>query len=99
MDTLTEDTLRANLIRSGVPEHMHGGYVRYLLHGVLLGHFLMAVLTNNLKEAGARADETNQRALYQHVNFLYNYAPVSSWGSLETVSAWLERHANGVKGR
>ena len=93
MATLTEEALRSNLIRSGVPEYMHGSYVRYLLHGIPPGDFMMAVLTNDLTEACARADRTNQQVLYQHVDFLYNYAPSDSWGSVNKVSVWLKRHA------
>lgn len=88
-----EAECREKLFESGVPSHMHDGYVRYLLHGIPMGHFGTAVLENNLREACTRGDVDNQRALYQHVFFLYNYAPSASWGSPEKVNAWINAHA------
>lgn len=87
----SEDVLRDRLSKSGVSQHMHDGYVLYLMYGIAPGSFLQAVLENDLREACARADEDNQRALYQHVFFLYNYAPIACWGSAEHVSAWMEQ--------
>lgn len=83
---------RERLRDSGVPAHMHDGYVLYLLHGVPPGSFLEAVLSNDLREACARADTDNQRTLYQHVYFLYNYAPQSCWGDAKTITGWLKAH-------
>lgn len=54
------------------------------------GGFLRAVLSNDLKEACARADEDNRRCLFEIVCVLYNYAPSKCWGSPEKVDAWLE---------
>jgi len=73
----------------GIPERMRGGLARYLMHGIQPGHFLMAVLTNNLKEAVARGDDENQRLLPEYVRFLYNRAPMSAYGSAERVNDWL----------
>lgn len=87
----TESWYRERLERSGVPEYMHDGYVLYLLHGIPPGHFLTAVLSNDLREACARADETNQRTLYRHVAFLWNHAPASCWGSEERVMDWVKQ--------
>lgn len=87
---------RAKLQQAGVPEYMHDGYVLYLLHGLEPGSFMTAVLGNDLREACGRADEENRRALYQHVAFLYNYAPSACWGSYEHVRSWLQRFRNGV---
>ena len=50
----------------------------YLWHiGALpdVGHFLAAVLKNNLFEAVNRADDTNVKALKLYVIFLHNVAP------------------------
>lgn len=92
MNVRDEGYYRAKLTSSGVPEHMHDGYVLYLLHGISPGSFGLAVLENDLREACARADEENQRALYRHVYFLYNYAPSGCWGSPEQVNEWIARH-------
>jgi hypothetical protein len=84
-----EEFYRAKLHASGVPEYMHDGYILYLLHGIPPGDFLLAVLTNNLRDACGRADNDNARALSRHVYFLYNYAPGNAWGSVDDVTRWL----------
>ena len=75
----------------GVPEHCGDGLLAYLRHGQQPGHFLMAVLSNDLTEACGRADEENRPLLYEYVYLLYNYAPTEAWGSPEKVRAWIER--------
>lgn len=74
-----------------VPEHCREGLLAYLRYGVPPGHFLLAVLSNDLAEACGRADEANQRALYDYIFVLYNYAPGNAWGSLAKVQAWIAR--------
>jgi hypothetical protein len=76
-----------------VPSHMHGGLIRYLECGIEPGHFLYAVLSNDLRRAVERADLTNLHRLADYVKFLYNYAPSSSWGSPERVSDWIRQGA------
>ncbi len=83
---------RQGLATSGVPRHMHNGYLRYILEGTQPGDFLMAILSNDLKEACARGDLENQQVLYQHVYFLYHFAPSNCWGSPEAVKSWIESH-------
>ena len=72
-----------------VPEHLHGGLMRYLVHHLQPGHFLTAVLSNDLREAMGRADETSRAGLFEIVSFLYNNAPAAAWGNLERVEDWL----------
>lgn len=74
-----------------LPEHCRQGLLDYLRFGVPPGHFLLAVLANDLAEACARADDVNQRALYDYVYVLYNDAPGTSWGSPAKVQEWIER--------
>jgi hypothetical protein len=81
------------LIAAGVPEHLHGGLVRYLVHRLQPGHFLTAVLENDLREAMGRADEQSRAGLFQIVKFLYNDAPSICWGSPERVQQWLAERA------
>jgi len=54
-----------------------------------MGHFLTAVVCNDLKEAISRADEASRNHLYQIVFFFYNYAPSMCWGSPEKFKAWM----------
>lgn len=52
------------------------------------GSFLYAILTNNLKEAFAQADEENERDMQEIVAYCYNYLPCNCWGSPENVEEW-----------
>ncbi len=75
-----------------LPEHMRDAARRYVENGYAPGHFLTAVLENNLVEAAARADEENQRALFQWASWLYNHVPTPAWGSSEKVTEWILAH-------
>lgn len=72
-----------------VPEHLHGGLIRYLTSGIPPGHFLTAVLENNLAESFSRADENSRAGLFNLVRFLYNDVPSTAWGSRAKVDAWM----------
>jgi len=75
----------------GIPDYMQDGLALYLLRGVSPGHFLSAVLSNDLKEAIARADDTNCRVLREYMVFLYNNSPAHAcYGSPEKVAAWIK---------
>ena len=66
-----------------LPATLQQGLLRYLENGISPGHFLTAVLTNNLFDAIGRADELSLAALPDICKFLYNYAPSGCWGSKE----------------
>lgn len=74
---------------AGVPAHLRGGLMRYLLYRIPPGHFLLAVLSNDLKEAMGRADVDSRAGLFNIVSFLYNNAPSSCWGNPDKVHEWL----------
>lgn len=59
-------------------------------HPYPFGSFVTAVLSNNLVEAAAQADDHNRTALWEYANFMYNELPQSAWGSRAKVAAWLE---------
>ena len=71
-----------------IPEHIFGGIRRWIEFGDHPGHFLMAVITNNLKEAVGRADDECIAGLPAIVGYLYNVAPSECWGSEERAAAW-----------
>lgn len=54
------------------------------------GHFLHAVLTNDLFETTARADVDSRAALFDICMYIYNEMPSSCWGSKEIVEKWLK---------
>ena len=74
-----------------IPEYMRGGLKRYIENGIEPGHFLAAVLQNDLRQACERADSTNMRLLFEYVQFLYNYAPSECWGSVVNYSGWIKK--------
>jgi hypothetical protein len=81
--------LERHIIR--IPTHCREGFLAYLQYGQRPGSFLLAVLSNDLAEACARADDDNRPALYDYVFLLTNYAPSDAWGSPSRVSDWIER--------
>lgn len=84
-----DDKLAANLHR--IPEDCREGLANFIRFGQPPGHFLLAVLSNDLEESCRRADVTNQRALYDYVYVLFNYAPAECWGDVEKVRAWIQK--------
>ena len=79
-----------------IPETMIGGLRRYIEHGIPPGHFLTAVLCNDLEEACGRADDDNITRLGDYIKFLNCHAPNQCWGSKEKFEAWC-RH-EGLSG-
>ncbi len=75
-----------------IPDHMHEAITAYVETGRSVGGFLTAVLSNELLQAVERADEENTAALVGWVQFLYNYAPGSCWGSPTAVEDWYANH-------
>ena len=78
-----------NFFGEQLPAHCIGGLENYFYHRIHPGDFLYAVLCNNLMEAASRADYINQHSLYIYAAFLYNEAPIGSYGSKENVEKWL----------
>lgn len=83
--------------RIGIPEHMIGGLVRYIVHGIPPGSFLTAVLSNDLMEALGRADDVNRYCLHRYGQFLYSVAPSGCFRSPEAFDAWVAK--GGLSGR
>ena len=85
----SETEMIESLTKFGIPEHMHGGVTRYVLHHIQPGDFLTAVASNALWDAFARADESNIAAMHNWVKWFYNEAPAPCWGSPAKVTEWL----------
>ncbi len=77
-----------------IPPRMAQALLDWINKGEVPGHFLQAVLRNDLTSAVARADSENLANLPAYVFFLYNEAPSPCWGSVEKVSAWAAQHSN-----
>lgn len=62
---------------------------RYAEQRIPVGHFLSAIICNDLGEAVARADDGNQWLIPVYHRWLYNEADSRCWGSNEKMQAWL----------
>lgn len=89
MASYTADDLTANARRNGVPEHLIDGLVLYVTQGIPPGHFLTAVLENNLMDTMRRADERSLAGLFAVCTFVYNWIPGASHGNPILVAAWI----------
>lgn len=76
-----------------IPEAMRDVVFNYVVYGLAPGHFLTAVLTNNLREAVQRGDQYNAAHLQDYVKFFYWSVPMECWGSEEAVTKWLTQGA------
>ena len=68
---------------------------QYALNRKAAGNFVMAVLTNNLREAVTGADPESLAALPDIVGYCYWELPGNCWGSVSEVEAWLENERTG----
>jgi hypothetical protein len=71
-----------------LPHHMREGMQRWIENGIPPCSFLMAVLRNDFIEACGKADDINQRALFNYAAYLHNFAPPACYGSPANVAAW-----------
>lgn len=68
---------------------------RYLKERVMPGPFLLAVLSNKLKESFQLADDYNAAHLWHLTKHLYWNIPSIAWGSPEAVTKWLDKKDQG----
>ena len=76
-----------------IPVHMLEDLNRYATDHVVSGNFLYALLSNDLSQSFAYADSETRDAMYDYVQYVYNYLPISSWGSKEKVNEWVREGA------
>ena len=82
--------LHFHAMKSGVPDHLIGGLLRYLVHHIHPGDCLTAILENDLMEAFGRADIETAIGMRHILIFLYNYVPKHCYGNKEKVANWLK---------
>lgn len=76
-----------------IPPAVREAIDRWVTHGIPAGHFVMAVLANDLHGAISRADERSLAALHSIVAYVYNEIPNNAWGSPDKLRAWTELRA------
>ena len=79
-----------------LPVGLRSGMQRYLENGISPGHFLTAVLENNLFSAVMRADSTNLSLLPDIVKWIHWEIPMECNGSRAVVDAWLKKERKVV---
>lgn len=79
-----------------IPKNIYEGIKNYIEERLPPGHFVSAVLENNLSEAVAYADPTSLAYLKPIVQFVFNDLPSPAWGSRSIVRDWLEAENDGT---
>lgn len=72
-----------------IPEQILRSLYGYVEYRQATGHFLNAVLSNNLFEAIGRADKESLAALREIVTFVHMEVPSHCYGTVEKVQEWL----------
>jgi hypothetical protein len=71
-----------------LPDALQMGARLWIEEGIYPGHFLRAVLENDLTEAFARADDEMVVKLRDIVRWWYNEAPGGCWRGVHAVQEW-----------
>jgi hypothetical protein len=88
---IQEYTVKQLVEKYGVPERIVRGIKAYVEERRPVGHFLQAVIQNDLSEAINRADYEVALCLQGIVRIFYNQVPGIAWKSKERYEAWLNR--------
>lgn len=74
-----------------VPERIVEGIKAYVEERRPVGHFLQAVIRNDLCETFARADDEVIQCLHGIVKIFYNQVPGNAWRTRKRYEDWLSR--------
>lgn len=84
-----------NYVFSNIPEYMQHSIKLYVEEGLYPGDFLMFIFINDFLSAAKKADDLNQRCLYDYAKLLYNL-PFGCSGNEKKVQKWMNH--GGLKG-
>ncbi len=96
MEKLNYEKFQEKADKHGIPDYMQRGLYDYLNSRLMPSDFLLAVFKNDLFKAAAKADSLNKTRLANYVTFLYNEAPMESYGSEKAVYFWLNPNLRGM---
>ena len=82
------EPIEATFDKCGIPNHMRESIIRYCTEGTNPGHFLSAVINNDLVKAVQLADLSNRKLLANYVTWFFNYAPAGCWGKPNSTETW-----------
>ena len=83
-------------ISRGLPGYMWEGIRHHVSVGEPTGHFLTALLSNNMADVVSHGDDNNMALLKVWVLYLYNVLPSGCWGTGDKCQAW--RKSGGLYG-
>ena len=77
---------------SGLPDMSQLALKNYFLYALPPGGFLTSLLSGQTwVEVISHADHWNKPILHKYLDWLHEYAPRGSWGSLQRVESWLAK--------
>lgn len=76
-----------------IPARMQDAIRRYVVQGLIPGHFLQGVISNDLRMAVNHADDENLPMIKLYVQWFYNHAPAGCNGSVESMLKWSSERA------
>jgi hypothetical protein len=81
-----------------IPQRMIPPLYAYVIEGRNPGHFLTAVLSNDLR-AACEADSENAKLLREWALLVYNYTPSGCNGSIDAIDQWILARRGRPQGR
>jgi hypothetical protein len=91
MGNLGEGLMKFEEAQYEITEQCKDALDLYVSHGVPPGHFLTAVICNDLLSACNHADHMNITRIPEYVKYLFNEVPGNCWGSTEAMQTWMEK--------
>lgn len=85
-----QDELKRGLDTYQIPTYMYKALREYVNDHKAPGHFIQAIIMNNLSDAVAHADEKNLFVLRAWVGIFHNFAPSLCHGSEEKYKEWIK---------
>lgn len=78
-----------------IPRRFKADLLAYVEHYRPPGHFLMAVLSNDLVRASAGEPDAIAN-LPAFIDWLHKHAPAASWGTADRVRRWVAKYDDGI---
>jgi len=89
-ETMVLEELEEGFEKVWIPPYMRQSLIEYVVSHRKPGHFLTAVLMNDLTGAVSQADSNNRQVLPSWIMLLCNHVPRNCWGSPEKVNDWVK---------
>lgn len=87
------ELLIAHGVMGGIPREIGRSLADYLRYGMVLGPFLRAVVTNDLRQAMQHGNIENRMRIPRIIEFLDKNADPRAFGSVERYETWVKTKA------